>query len=53
MITDDKITIQDIREKIWSLKMDVVQGDYDEDEQESRIDILDELDDLCSAYLDL
>lgn len=53
MNTDDKIKIQEIREMIWNLKMDVVQGNYDEDEQETRTDILDELDDLCSEYLDL
>ena len=50
---DDKIDIKDILNQIYDLKTEIRCSDLDEDEQECRIDILDEIEDCCYTYLDL
>lgn len=49
---DDKIQIHDILRMIYDIKVDVRCSDYEEDIQEAKVDILDEMEDLCYAYLD-
>lgn len=49
---DDKIQIRDILRMIYDIKVDVRCSDYEEDIQEAKVDILDEMKDLCYAYLD-
>ena len=52
-MSDDEVTIRDILNMVYNLKVDVRCGDYDEDIEERKIDILDEIEDCCYAYLDI
>ena len=49
---DDKIQIRDILQAIYNIKVDVRCAGLDEDIEEAKIDILDEMEDLCYNYLD-
>ena len=49
---DDKIQIRDILHTIYDIKVDVISGDYEDEIREEKIDILDEIEQLCYNYLD-
>lgn len=49
---DDKIQIHDILRMVYDIKVDVRCAGLDEDIEEAKIDILDEMEDLCYNYLD-
>ena len=50
---DDKIQIRDILNMIYNIKIDIRCAGLDEDIEEAKIDILDEMEDLCDSYLDI
>lgn len=52
MNTDDKITVNDIRNIIVMIKSDLYCEEWN-DTIEEKIDLLDEIDDLLCAYLDI
>ena len=57
MLSDDKITMMDITNMVDNLRLDLLQfgENYyeDEDELNNKIEILEEILDLCGSYLEL
>ena len=52
MLSDDMIVVKDVNDSIDDLRLELIQY-YEEEDKDEKIDILEQIIDLCDSYLSL